>query len=330
MRTTTRRATLAGGAAVTAALLARPRPARAADRLRFLTDWYAEAEHGGFYQAKATGLYEKAGLDVDIHMGGPQINGAQVLAAGGADMMMGYDFQVLSGNEHGVPLTTLAACFQFELAGIMAHADVPDLPALKGHRILISNASYTTFWPWLKQRFGFTDAQAGPYTFNLQPFFTDPNVAQQGYATSEPFEAKQHGVPAKFFLLADYGYPPYATTIVAMRPVVARKRDALARFVRATMEGWKSYLADPAPGNRLIRIDNPKISEAQLAYSVARMKAIGVVEGGDAATQGIGIMTEARWRKTRDFMVGAKLLKSTTDWQQAFTTEFVRDLKVMP
>jgi NitT/TauT family transport system substrate-binding protein len=323
-----RRSLITGGAAAAVGLGVRSRPARAADKLTFLTNWFAEAEHGGFYQAKATGLYDKAGLDVDLRMGGPQINGIQLLAAGQADVMMGYDIQVLNSIEHNVPITTLAAAFQFDLAGLMAHADVPDLAALKGHRLLVSGAAYTTYWPWLKQRFGFTDSQTAPYTFNLQPFFADPTIAVQGYATSEPFEAQQHDVPAKFFLFADAGYPPYATTLVAMQKLVGAKRDALGRFVRASMEGWKSYLQDPAPGNKLIRVDNPKMTEAQLAYSVDRMRAIKVVNGGDAATQGIGIMTEARWQQTRDFMVKGGLLKAEVDWKQAFTTEFVKDLRI--
>jgi NitT/TauT family transport system substrate-binding protein len=323
-----RRLLLAGAMGAAAGAGLRPRSANAAEKIRFLTNWFAEAEHGGFYQAQATGLYAKEGLNVDIRMGGPQINGIQLLAAGEADLMMGYDIQVLNSLEHGIPLTTLAAAFQFDLAGFMAHTDVPDLAALKSHRVLVSGAAYTTYWPWLKERFGFSDAQAGPYTFNLQPFFADPQIAVQGYATSEPFEAQEHHVPAKFFLFADAGYPPYATTLVAMQPVVAQRRAAMAGFVRASMAGWRSYLQDPAPGNRLIQAANPKMTDAQLKYSVDRMRAIKVVNGGDAATQGIGIMTEARWQKTHDFMVKGGLLKPQTDWKQAFTTEFVRDLHI--
>src|SRR6201987_5979962 len=101
----------------------------AADKITFLTSWFAQAEHGGFYQAKATGLYEKAGLDVTIKMGGPQINGSQLLLASEADFIMGYDIQVLKGRGQKLPLVTVASSFQFELQGIMTHDDVPDLAA---------------------------------------------------------------------------------------------------------------------------------------------------------------------------------------------------------
>src|SRR5579862_43224 len=125
-------------------------PARAADKVTFLTSWFAQAEHGGFYQAKATGLYEKEGLDVTIKMGGPQVNGMQLLLGGETDMMIGYDFQVLNGVSKGLPVITVGTSFQKDLQGMMTHADVKDLSDLKGKTILIATPSRTSWWPWLK------------------------------------------------------------------------------------------------------------------------------------------------------------------------------------
>src|SRR5262249_45659377 len=71
-------------AAAMAVVIVGSTAASAADKVTFLTSWFAQAEHGGFYQAKATGLYEKAGLDVTLKMGGPQGNGIQPLPAGAA------------------------------------------------------------------------------------------------------------------------------------------------------------------------------------------------------------------------------------------------------
>ena len=303
-------------------------PAHAADKITFLTSWYAQAEHGGFYQAKATGLYEKDGLDVSIKMGGPQVNGMQLLLGGNADIIMGYDFQVLSGIAKGLPVTTVATSFQKDLQGMMTHGDVKDLGDLKGKTILIASSGRTSWWPWVHQKFGYTDAQLQPYTFNLQPFFADNNVAQQAYPSSEPFQAIEKNVPANFYLFADYGYPPYGTTMVATRPLVDKKPDVIARFIKASLEGWKSYLADPAPANALIRADNPHMSEAQLAFAVRQLKALKVLDGGDAATMGIGIMTPERWKATYDFAVAAGLLKPSVDWKAAFTDRFVKDLKI--
>jgi NitT/TauT family transport system substrate-binding protein len=312
-----------------AALLVALGPAKAADKVTFLTSWYAQAEHGGFYQAKATGLYDQAGLDVTIKMGGPQVNGMQLLLGGEADVMMGYDFQVLNGIAKGLPVITIGTSFQKDLQGMMTHDDVKDLGDLKGKTILIATPSRTSWWPWLKHQFGYTDDQSQPYTFNLQPFFADNNVAQQSYPSSEPFQAMEKGVPAKFFLFADYGYPPYGTTMVTTTKFVAEHPDVARRFVKASLEGWKSYLkADPAPGNKLIQADNPKMSDAQIAFGIKRMNELQIVDGGDAKTMGIGIMTDQRWKATYDMMVKEELLPKDTDWTKAYTTQFVKDLKI--
>ena len=304
-------------------------PAKAADKVTFLTSWYAQAEHGGFYQAKATGLYEKANLDVTIKMGGPQVNGLQLLLAGEADIMMGYDFQVLTSLSKGIPVVTIAASFQKDLQGLMTHDHVKGLDDLKDKTILVATPGRSSWWPWLRRKFGYSDAQTQPYTFNLQPFFNDKNVVQQSYPSSEPFQALQKGVPVKFFLFADNGYPPYGTTMVTTTKLVAERPDVAQRFVRATIEGWKSYLkGNPAPANALIKADNPKMSDEQIAFGIKRLNELEVADGGDAKTMGIGIITEARWKASYELMVNEGLLPKETDWTKAFTTQFVKDLKI--
>ena len=300
----------------------------AADKVTFLTSWYAQAEHGGFYQAKATGIYEKAGLDVTIKMGGPQINGLQLLVAGETDFLMSYDFSVLKAVEQGLPAVTVGTSFQFDLQGLMTHTDVKGLADLKGKTILVATAGRTSWWPWMKQKYGYSDEQTKPYTFNLQPFFADKNVVQQAYPSSEPFQAKVKDVPVNFFLFARDGFPPYGTTIVTTRGMIDKKPDVVARFVRASLEGWKSYMSNPGPANALIKTDNARMSEEQIAFGVEKLKELKALDGGDAATMGIGIITEARWKATYDYMVAAGLLKPETDWKKAFTDQFVKSLKL--
>ncbi|WP_066254509.1 ABC transporter substrate-binding protein [Hydrogenophaga flava] len=308
-------------AAVATGLLALP--VQAQDKVTFLTSWFAQAEHGGYYQAVATGIYKKHNLDVTIKMGGPQVNAVQLLAAGQADFLMGKDFQVLSGIERGIPMVTVAALFQSEPQGIMTHPDIKSLADLKGKSVMIATSAHNTYWPWMKAKFGLTDANAKPYTGSLQPFFADTSTATQGFATSEPFEAEKAGKKVNFFLMADEGYPPYGNTIVTLQKTAKDKPDVVARFVKATIEGWDSYLKDPAPGNALIRQDNPKMEDEKLAFAVKRLREINFMKSGDAARMGPGVMTEARWKKTFDFMVGHGILKPDVDWKQAYTTAFL-------
>lgn len=302
----------------------------AQEKVTLLSNWYAQAEHGGFYQAVATGIYKKYGLDVTIKMGGPQVNNMQILVAGQADFSMGYDFAVLKGIEQGLPLVTVGTSFQSDLQGMMTHADVPDLAALKDKTILVAGSGQSNWWPWLKAKYNYTDAQSRAYTFNLQPFFADQNTVQQAYPSSELFQAEKGGAKVNFFLFAKDGYPPYGTTIVTVQKIVATKPDVVNRFVKASAEGWKSYLENPAPGNALIKQDNKDMSDEQLAYAVKKLKELKVVTGGDAAKYGIGVMTDERWKKTYETMVATGLLKADTDWHKAYTTQFVKDMKVMP
>ena len=313
-----------------AAALLVPPSSHALDKVVFLTNWYAEAEHGGFYQALAQGTYRRHGLDVAVKMGGPQVNVMQLLLAEQADMVMGYDIQTLQAVEQRLPVVTIGAVFQSDPVALIAHPDVRRIEDLGTRTLLIGQASETTYWPWLKAKFGFSDRQKRPYAFSVQQFLVDRNVAQQGYVTSEPYTIEQAGVKPKVFLLAEYGYPPYAETIVALEKTVKTRADVVRRFYLATAEGWKSYLRDPAPGNALIRKANPQMPVDVLAYGVATMKKYRLVDGGDARTLGILAMTDERWKQTFDFMVGAGMLKAATDWRRAYTLEFVRQAKVLP
>jgi NitT/TauT family transport system substrate-binding protein len=326
----TRRATLqlVAGAGLIGAGVARPRPARAANKVRVLTYFFAEPTQGGFFQAAATGLYEKAGLDVEIKQGGPQLNGMMLLAGGETDIFMGSGIAVLNSIDRNIPVIAVAAPLQFDLQVIVTRPDIGAIDELKGRKILVTAGGRAGYWHWLKARYGFTEDQVAPYTGNFQPFVQDPTIALGGIATSEPYRIRQAGVDVKYFLLAKYGYPPYGGPLVAMQSFVASNRDVVARFVQATLEGWKSFWANPTPALSLIQSANPQADDGWMAYSIATMKELDVIGGGDAATAGLGIMNEERWRALADFMVQVQLIKPGTDWRSAYTNEFVKDLRI--
>ena len=320
--------------AMAAAALGLALSAHAQEKVSFTTNWYAQAEHGGFYQALATGLYQKAGLDVSIKMGGPQVNIMQLMAAGQTDCVMGYDMQTIKGWEQGINAVTVAAAFQKDPQVLIGHPGVLNkMEDLKGKTILISSAANTTYWPWLMATYKLDASQARPYTFNIQPFIADKNVVQQGYLSSEPYAIEKE---AKFkpnvFLLSDHGWPPYSTTIVCMEKTVKERPAAVAAFVKASMEGWKSYLkGDAAPGSALIKKDNPNMTDDRIAVGIKLLNESGMVFGGDAAKLGVGIVTDERMKKTFDMMVAMKLVDPTkVDVKKTYTTQFVKDLKVLP
>ncbi len=307
-------------------------PASAADVLTVGTDWRAQAEHGGYYQALATGLYAKAGLDVTLRQGGPQVNHNQLMAAGRIDIAIAPNsFIPLNFVAQNIPMVAVASMFQKDPAVLIAHPGQGNdsIAALKGKKIMISPDTRIGFWRFLKSKYGFTDDQVAPYTFNLAPFLADKNAVQQGYATSEPFQIERIGIKPVVMLLSDSGYTSYASLVVTSRKMVEQKPDVVRRFVDATIQGWISYLnGDPAPANALIKRDNPDMSDELLAYGRGKLKEYGVVDSGDAKTVdakagSIGVMNDARWKAFFDVMAADGLYPTTMDYRKAYTLEYV-------
>lgn len=314
--------------AVSLALVAAP--AAALDEVRFGTNWLAQAEHGGFYQAVADGTYERYGLKVTIIQGGPQSANRALLLAGKVDFYMaGNMIQPLLAIPEGIPIVEVAAIFQKDPAALLVHpqapvetfADLSKLPTL-----FISKDAYATWFRWMMAAYpGFREEQMKPYTFNAASFIADPLSAQQGYVTSEPYAIeKEGGFTPKVFLLADAGFDTYSTLIETTLATVENRPDVVQRFVDASIIGWRTYLhGDNKLGNALIREDNPEMTEDRIAASVAAMKAYGIVESGDAVTHGIGCMTDARQRSFYEAMAAAGVVPRGLDITRAYTTRFV-------
>ena len=310
---------------VLAVLLARP--ARALDQVSLGTDWKAEAEHGGYYQAIATGIYAKYGIEVSLRQGGPQVNHSQLLAAGRLDFdEEPNSFIPLNFVKENIPMVAVAAMFQKDPMVLIAHADVGNdsLAALKGKPIMIGADTRVGSWLFLKSKFGYTDDQIRPYNFNVAPFMADKNAVQQGYLTSEPFLIEKAGAKPVVFLLANEGYATYASVIQTSRKMVEEKPDLVQRFVNASIEGWYSYLyGDPSPANALIKKDNPEETDELLAYAIKKIKEYGVVDSGDSLKLGIGAMSEERWKAFHDVMSRQGLYPADLAYKKAFTLQFV-------
>jgi NitT/TauT family transport system substrate-binding protein len=313
------------------ALLAAVMPAHAVDKVSFGTDWKAQAEHGGFYQAIAKGIYARHGLDVTLRQGGPQVNHAQLLAAGRLDFNMSSNsFIAMNYVAENIPMVAVAALFQKDPAVLIAHPNrgVREIADLKGKPIMIGSDTRVGWWLFMKARFGFTDDQIRPYTFNVAPFLADPRAVQQGYLGSEPFTIEQAGVKPVVMLIADAGYASYAAMIETSRKLVRDNPDLVQRFVDASIEGWRDYLnGDPSPGNALIKKDNPEMTDALIAFGIAKMKEYGIVESGDAKTLGVGAMTDARWKEFFDVVASQGQYKKDLDWRKAYTLQFVNKTK---
>jgi NitT/TauT family transport system substrate-binding protein len=330
LRTSLTRAALACAALLSVAATASAQaPVTAAlDKVSFGTNWVAEAEHGGFYQAVADGTYKKYGLDVTIVSGGPNVNNRILLPVGKLDFFMSANsLQSFDAVEQKIPTIAVAAVFQKEPQVLIAHPDqnIKEFADLKNLTLFVSKEGVATYFQWLKADYGFSESQVKPYTFNPQPFLADRKSAMQGYVTSEPYAIeRQTKVPPKIFLLADQGFNAYSTLIETRRDLVEKKPDLVQRFVDASMIGWYNYIyGDNKAGNAMIKKFNPEMTDDLLDYSVAKMKEYGIVDSGDTESLGIGAMTDQRMADFFQKMVRAGVVKPTVDYRQSYTLQFV-------
>jgi NitT/TauT family transport system substrate-binding protein len=305
-----------------------PASAQTRDKVSFGTNWVAEAEHGGHYQALADGTYRRYGLDVTIVPGGPNVNNRLLLPVGKLDFFMSANtLQGFDAVARNIPTVAVAAMFQKDPQVLIAHPDqgINKFEDLKKLTLFVSREGLASYFQWLKSDYGFSEKRVKPYTSNPQPFLVDKKSAMQGYVTSEPFAIeKRAGFKPKVFLLADYGWDSYSTLIETRRDLVASKPDLVQRFVDASIIGWMNYLyGDNAAANALIKRQNPEMTDELLAYSIAKMKEYGIVDSGDAVALGVGAMTDARMKSFYDKMVRAGVVKPSTALDKAYTLQFV-------
>jgi NitT/TauT family transport system substrate-binding protein len=302
--------------------------AQALDKITFATNWVAQAEHGGFYQALADGTYRSHGLDVTIMQGGPNANHRLLLAAGRIEFYMSANsLQAFDAVTQNIPTLAVAAIFQKDPQVLIAHPgqSIERFEDLKRLTLFVSKEGVASYFQWMKQEFGFREQQIKPYTFNPQPFLADKRSAMQGYVTSEPYAIEtQGGFKPKIFLLADYGFDSYSTLIETRRDLVQNRAGTVQRFVNASIIGWYNYLyGNNAAANARIKRDNPEMTDERIGYSIAKMKEYGIVDSGDALKLGIGAMTDARMKSFFDKMLRAGVVKPDIDYRKSYTLQFV-------
>lgn len=310
-------------------LLAGVASAAAQEKVTFQTNWFAQAEHGGFYQALADGTYKACGLDVTIAQGGPQIAGRPLMVAGKVDFYMGGNvIQAFLAVDQNIPIRIVAADFQKEPQLLMTHPgqglDTWE-DAKNAEQFIISDTGMQTFFLWMTSEYGFDASKRVPYTFNSAPFLANNKSAQQGYVTSEPYAIEKAGgfVPNQF-LLADHGFDTYSTTIETMQATIDQRPQAVQCFVDGSAKGWYNYLyGDNKAANDAIKAANPDMTDELIAFSIAQMKKFGIVDSGDTEKLGIGAMTDERMQGFYDKMVKAKVMKEGIDIKKAYTLQFV-------
>ena len=301
--------------------------AQALEKISYGLSWLPQAEHCGFYEAKAKGLYQAKGLDVDIVPGGPDVNMSLQLVTGHLDMVMGSMLGQFKMTAQDMPAVTVAAYFQKDPQTLVAHPDpnLKSLDDLKGHPMLIGTYSREEFWQWLKAKYGYKDEWLRPYTYNAAPFLADKQAVQQGYVTNDGYMlGKPLGADPKIFLLADYGYSNYQTTVQVMPKMVKEKPEVIQKFLDASAEGWKMCLAGDYEGAwDLVKAANPDQEKPLFEYSIKEMIDRKIVAGEKGLP--LGAMTDERWHDFADTMIKASVLPEDLKVDTAYTLQFVKE-----
>lgn len=287
--------------------------------------FFAAAEHGGYYAALAEGIYEKAGLNVKITQVGPQGNNMQMVVSDRADFANGWTMRTFNAARENIPLVTVAAIFQRDPQCLVMHTGAYRKPEeLKDAPMRIAQLARGSFWPWMKAKYGLDDSQLRPFDLGYGPLLQNPKMVQQGFITNDEFHFKREKLDLSCMLLADFGWSSYQYTIDTSQRLVRENPRLVADFVRATIDGWHAFLRDPAPAAKLIKANNPQMSDEQIAFAIAQMRKYGLLESGDAAGGRIGMMTTQRLDSFHREMVDAKALPSDLDARRAFDLSFLK------
>lgn len=285
-----------------------------------VTNWFAEPEHGGQYAAFIKDFYKEAGMDMTIEPGGPQVSAVQIVSSGSAMFGMAQADDILMARNQGIPIVAIAATFQTNPQGLIFHKEqgIQDFPDLNGRTVYtMPGASY---WEYMKKKYNL-EVQDMAYTGSLVNFISDPEAVTQGYITAEPFALTEQGIENDILLNAESGYNPYANVLFTMEETIEKQPELVKAFVEASIKGWDYYKENSDEINEYINELNPDISLEAMKYGAKAQ--MDLVYGGDAETNGVGYLTEERWKTLLDQMVDIEMIEADLDVSKAFTNEFL-------
>ena len=292
-----------------------PAPGAPLPKVRYQTDWYPQAEHGGHYQAVAKGFYREAGIDVEILPGGPGAAIPQKLLSGLAEIAMGRSDDLIVNASNGLPFVIVGALMQQDPQALLLHEENPvkSFADLQGHAVMAVPGS--NWINYVKARYQI-DFNIIPLNYGLAQFMSDKNFIQQCFITNEPFYVAQNGVKSRTLLLADSGFQPYRVFYCTQK--YAREHPAEVRaFVAASIRGWDDFLGgDPTPAKRLIAALNNQMTPGFMDYSIRAMVENRLISGDPAKGEQTGLITRARLQEQMDILVRLKIIPAPIPFEK--------------
>jgi NitT/TauT family transport system substrate-binding protein len=290
-------------------------------KIRLQINWFPEHEHGGFYAAKAKGYFAEEGLDVEIIPGGPKVNGVQEVVSRRVDFAIANADQILLGRAQQANVVGLMSPIQDSPRCIMVHksSGISKFEELKG--ITISLSGGKPFVAYLTKKGFLQDAQLVPFLGGIRRFLEEKDFAQQGYVFSEPIQATTHGSDPVALMVSDTGFNPYTGLLFTHGDTIRDNPELVEKVVRASVRGWKDFLADPSETNKVILQVNEDLDEVTLTKGVAAL--VPLCLPNDMPADQIGKMTIERWQQLHDQLIEIEMLEESLDVKNAFTIDFL-------
>jgi NitT/TauT family transport system substrate-binding protein len=291
--------------------------------LRLQLDWYPQPEHGGFYTAQLLGYYKSEGLDVTLLPLSQYESAATMVTSGKADVGLASSDQILEWNANGLPVVAISATMQHDPQAIMVHKDSPihGFNDLEGHAIAAQTGA--VWFKFVTARYNLHNVRQIPSTMSIAGFLADPGYVQQIFVTNEPFFAKQAGAEVRTLMISDSGYDPYRVSFTT-REFAAAHPDVVAKFARASIRGWLSYLRDPSATNEYLLKLNPALNPQQEAFTAQALRDRGFITGGDASGAHTGHMAAKRWQATYEQLKSLGILGGPVDPATTYSLKFVQ------
>lgn len=286
-------------------------------------NWYAEAEHGGVYQAEADGLYDSAGIDVEIRPGGRATSLATELELGRVDFAITNADDMILYRAAGTDLVAVMAAMQDHPRCILVRKDsgVTSLDQLRG--LTLQCQEGLPFVEILRSQGKLEGVQVVPYQGTVTGLVSDPKVAIQAYSIAEPFLAQGQGIEVLPLMISELGWNPYCSILVTRGELIRKEPEMVRAFVAATIEGWRHYIEEPAKGNQAILAANEHGMTAEaLDFGVKTLRPLAVP--GTMAPKELGTMEPARWKKLVEQMETLKLIEpGKVKPEECYTLEFL-------
>ncbi|MDM0090752.1 MULTISPECIES: ABC transporter substrate-binding protein [unclassified Variovorax] len=292
--------------------------AQEAKPVRILTNWFAQPDQAGYWQAQQDKLGAEAGIRISVLQGGPKIQTIPQVASGQAEFGIGNADDVMLARLRGAPVRAVFAHLDHVPYALVYHADptVKGIADLQGRTFAVNIGN--AYWEWTKKQYKLANTREIPVSGDLSLFRNDARMVQQGYSLYLPARMEEAGIKVQSISLASLGYRPY--NVLFTTDEMIQKNPALVKATLAAVQkGWSNFVRNPSGIKPMLLEMNKQISPA--VYDAANKEMIEKLLSHDLGK--IGCMNDARWTELATQLRSVAFLPANFNEKQAYDRTLV-------